>query len=88
MSRRILRYPPYLFARLLIEHELGCSRAAVGDLVRHPFQLSNPRLRGALAAAIAADADCSPAADVAKQLVGAEYELILQRRCPSEQVSK
>jgi hypothetical protein len=75
-----VQYPPYLFARLLVEVVLQVPRSKVSELMRQPASISDPLLRDAVAEALAADHDNSPANDEARHRVGVAYEQLLQAR--------
>lgn len=74
------KYPPYLFARLLVEVVLQVPRSKVSELMRQPASMPDPLLREAVAEALAADQDNSPANDEARHRVGVAYEELLQAR--------
>ena len=80
-------YPPYLTARLLIEVLCGVPKAKVGDVVKAAdTAIEDPRLRRELREAMDADPDTGPANDRVRRIVGAEYELLLQRKLRGRRV--
>lgn len=80
-------YPPYLTARMLIEVLCGVPKAKVGDVVKAAdTAIADPRLRRELREAMDADPDTGPANDRVRRIVGAEYELLLQRKLRGRRV--
>lgn len=76
---RGVRYPPFLFARLLVEKVCGVTGKQVGELARNPERIEDPRLRAAVERAMEADPDCAPPSDIVREVIGREYEVLLQR---------
>jgi len=74
------KYPPYLFARLLVEAVLQVPKSKVSELMKRPASIPDPLLREAVAEALAVDQDNAPANDEARHRVGVAYEALLQDR--------
>ena len=76
--RRDVNFSPYLLARIILEHELGVRRDAVGALVRHPEGISDARLRAELADCIASDEHNGPRFDRLRAAAGKVHEALLE----------
>lgn len=74
-----VNFSPYLLARVLIEYMLDIPTSRMRDLVKSPSLIEDERLRGELAAAIAADEQCSPAIDKLRAAIGDAHEVMLSR---------